>query len=157
MRKTYQALRTRASNMLIQDWITDDPAPPYYEYPPSLSPHPFMGLGKFVVGRIHQMRSGKSYLTAHPSWSDEDPDPTCPRCEIGPESFQHALLTCLARQRARDLLLKDVSSLAHDVTTWTDPLLIRALGEYITDTKTGFPPDMLPDHYSPPPAPLAPD
>ena len=150
MRKTYQALRARARNMLVQDWITDDPTPPYYEYPPSLSPHPFMGLGKFVAGRIHQMRSGKSYLAAHPSWSDEDADPTCPRCERGPESFQHAILICPARQRARDLLLKDVSSLAHDATTWSDPLLIRALSEYITGTRTGFPPDMLPDHYSPP-------
>jgi len=49
--------------------------------------YPFMGLGKFVAGRIHQMRSAKSYLAAHRSWSDESPDPTCPRCETGPESF----------------------------------------------------------------------
>jgi len=55
MRRTYQALRARARNMLIQDWSNDDPTPPYYEYPPSLSPHPFMGLGKFVAGRVHQM------------------------------------------------------------------------------------------------------
>ena len=115
-----------------------------------------MGLCKFVAGRIHQMRSGKSYLAAHPSWSDEDPDPTCPRSGIGPESFQHAILTCPAREQARDLLLKAVSSLAHDATTWSDHLLIRALGEYITTTKTGFPPDMLPDRYSPP-TPPSPD
>jgi len=157
MRKTYQALRTRARNMLVQDWITDDPTPPYYEYPPSLSPHPFMGLGQFVTGRIHQMRSGKRYLAAHPSGSDEDLDTTCPRCKIGPESFQHAILTCPARQQARDLPLKGVSSLAHDATTWTDPLRIRALGGLITDTKTGFPPDMLPDHYFPPPTLLSPN
>ena len=99
MRKTYQPLRTRARNMLIQDWDTDNPAPPYYEYPPSISPHPFMGLGKFVAGRIHQMRSGKSYLAAHPSWFDENPDPTCPRCGTVPESFQYAVLTCPARTR----------------------------------------------------------
>jgi len=155
MRKTYQALRTHARNMLIQDWGTDDPAPTYYESPPSLSPHPFMGLGKFVAGRIHPMRSAKSYLAAHPSWSDEKPDPTCPRGETRPESFQHGVLSCPARTRVRDLLLKDVSSLAHDATTWSDPLLIRALGEYITDTKTGFPPDMLPDRHTPltPPSP----
>jgi len=141
--------------MLIQDWDTDDPGPLYYEYPPALPPHPFMGLGKFVAGRIHQMRSAKSYLAAHPSWSDENPDPNCPRCETGPESFQHAILSCPARTRVQDLLLKDVSSMAHDATTWSDPLLIRALGEYLTDTKTGFPPDMLPDRHSPftPPSP----
>jgi len=55
MRKTYKAIRTGARNMLIRDWVPDDPVPPYYEYPPYLSPHPFMGLGKFVAGRIHQM------------------------------------------------------------------------------------------------------
>ena len=157
MRKTYQAHRARARNMLIEDWVTDDPAPPYYKYPPSFSPHPFMGLGKFVVGRIHQMRSAKGYLAAHPSWSDEDPDPTCPWCETRPESFQHAILTCPARTWVRELLLKEVSSLAPDATLWSDPLLIRALGEYITDTKTGFPPDMLPDRYSTLATPPSPD
>jgi len=59
MRRTNQALRTCARNMLIQDWVTDDPAHPAYEYRPSLSPHLFMGLGKFVAGRIHKMRSAK--------------------------------------------------------------------------------------------------
>jgi len=150
MRRTYQALRTCARNMLIQDWSSDDPTPPYYEYPPSLTPHPFIRLGKFLGGRIHQRRSAKSSLAAHPSWSDENPDPTCPRCGTGPESFQHAVLTCPARTRVRDLRLKKVSSLAHDAPIWSNPTLIRALGEYITDTKTGFPPDMFPDQHSPP-------
>jgi len=103
------------------------------------------------------MRSAKSYLAAHPSWFDEDPDPTCPRCQTTPESFHHAILTCPARTRLRDLLLKDVSSLAPDGTTWSDPLVIRPLGEYITNTKTGFPPDMLPDCHSTPSEPPSPD
>ena len=101
MRKTYRARRNRARNMLLQDWTTDTPTPPYYEHPPSLSPHPFMGLGKFVAGRIHQMRAGKSYLAVHPSGFDENPDATCPRCGIGPESIQHPILTCPARSGAR--------------------------------------------------------
>ena len=147
MRKTYRALRARARHMLLQDWASEDPTPPYYEYPPSLSPHPFMGLGKFVAGRIHQMGAGKSYLAAHPSWSTEDPDPTCPRCGTEPETFRHAVLACPARARDRDLLVEDVSSLAQDATLWTDPLLVRALGEYITNTKTGFPPDMIPEDF----------
>jgi len=83
MRKTYQALRARARNMLRQDRATDAPVPPYYEYAPFLSPHPFMGLGKFVAGRIHQMRAAKSYLTTGPSWFDENPDLTCPCCGTG--------------------------------------------------------------------------
>jgi len=150
MKRTYQALRTRARNMLIQDWATDAPTSPYYEYPPSLSPHPFRGLGKFVAGRIHQMRAGKSYLAAHPSWFDENPELTCPRCGIEPESFQHAVLTCPARARVRELLLKEVSSLGHDAPLWTEPHLIRALGDYISETRTGFPPDMIPGSFSPP-------
>jgi len=75
------------------------------------------------------------------------------RCETGPQSFQHAVLTCPARTRARNLRLKEVSSLAHDAPIWSDPTLIRAQGEYITDTRTGFPPDMLPDQFSPPSTP----
>jgi len=99
MRKTYQALRTRTRNILIPDWVTNDPAPRYYKYPPSRPPHPIMGLGKFVAGRIHQMRSAKRYLAAHPSWFDENPDLTCTWCATGPESFQHAILTCPAPTR----------------------------------------------------------
>jgi len=158
MKRAYQVLQARARNMLLQDWTTDAPTPSYYDYPPSLTPHPFMGLGKFVGGRIHQMRVAKSYLAAHPSWFDEDPNLTCPRGGTRPETFQHAILTWPARARDRDLLLKDVSSLGQDATLWTEPHLLRALGEYITDTKTGFPPDMIPECFfvsfpSPPPAP----
>jgi len=114
MRKTYQALRARARHMLLQDWAEEDPRPLYYDYPPSLTPHPFMGLGKFVGGRIHQMRAAKSYLAAHPSWSNKEPNLTCPQCENEPQTFQHAILSCPAQTRDRDLLLKDVSSLGHD-------------------------------------------
>jgi len=150
MRKTYQALRARARHMLPQELAKEDPTPPYYHYSPSLNPHPFMGLGKFVAGRIHQMRVAKSYLAAHPSWSDEDPNLTSPRCEIEPKTLQHAILSCPARARDRDLLLKDVSSLGQDQNIWTDPHLIQALGEYITTTKTGFPPNMIPEGFFPP-------
>ena len=114
MRKTYQALRTRGRNMLLQDWATDAPTPPYNEYPPSLTPHPFMVLLKFLAGRVHQMRAAKSYLAAHPSWFEDDPNPTCPRCGTESETFHHAILTCPARARVRDLLLKGVTSLGQD-------------------------------------------
>ena len=67
MKRTYQALRDRARNILLQDWATAAPTPPYYDYPPTLSPHPFMGLGKFMAERIHQMRAAKGYLATHPS------------------------------------------------------------------------------------------
>ena len=97
------------------------------------------------------MRAARRYLAAHTSWFDEDPDPTCPRCGTEPETFTHAILTCAARTRVRDLLLKDVSSLGPATDLWTEPLLVRALGEYITNTKTGFPQDMTPEDSHPPP------
>ena len=104
------------------------------------------------------MRASKSYLAAHPSWFNEDPNLTWPRCETEPETFQHAILTCPARSRDRDLLLKDVSSLGHDATQWSEPPLVQALGEYITNTRTGFPPDMIPeDFFHPFPRPPPPD
>jgi len=134
--------------MLLQDWATDAPTPPYSQDPPSFSPHPFMGLGKFVAGRIHQMGAAKSYMAPHPSWFDENPDLTCPRCGIELASFQHTIFTGPARTRVLGLLLKELCSLGHDAIVRTEPHLIRALGQYITDTITGFPPDMSPD-YSP--------
>jgi len=133
--------------MLLQDGATDAATPSYYEYPPSLTPRPFMGLGKFVAGRVHQMRAGKGYLAAHPSLFNEDPDLTCPRCGTEAETFQHAILTCPAQARVRDLLRKAISSLGQDATLWSRPHLIRALGEFIADTKTGFPLDMIPECF----------
>jgi len=139
MRRTYRALQAQTRHMLLQDWATEDPTPPYYNYPPSLTPHPFMGLGKFVAGRIRQMRAAKSYLAVHPSWSDEDPDLTCPRCGTEPETFRHAILTCPARSRDRDLLLKDVSSLEHDATLWTDPTKYKPWASTSRSRKRAFP------------------
>jgi len=45
--------------MLLADWATNAPTPPYYEDLPSLTPHPFMGPGKVLARRIHQMRAAK--------------------------------------------------------------------------------------------------
>jgi len=38
MRKTYRSLRARARHLLLQDWTEEGPTPPYYDYPPSLTP-----------------------------------------------------------------------------------------------------------------------
>ena len=79
MRVAYRPLRGRAKALLQQDWKKMAPAPPYYTYPLSLVPHPFMGLGKFVAGRIHQIRAQKSYLAVHPLWSHVLDSKHCPR------------------------------------------------------------------------------
>lgn len=64
MTPTYRALKGRARAVLLSEWASDAPTPPDYKHPPLLSPYLFMGLGKFVAQRIHQMRASKSYLTA---------------------------------------------------------------------------------------------
>ena len=67
MTNAYRALKRRAQTLMMEHWRSL-PLPNYYPYPLHLSPHPFMGLGKFMAGRVLQMRSQKSYLAAHPSW-----------------------------------------------------------------------------------------
>jgi len=69
-----------------------------------------------VAEMIHQMRAVKSYVAAHHSWCDENPDLSCPRCATEPETFQQAILTCPARPKDRDLTVKEVSSFGHDAT-----------------------------------------
>ena len=66
--RSYSALKAFLKGHLLQDWLLQSPPPLSYPYPPRLVPHPFMGLDRFTAGRIHQMRSRKSYLKAHPNW-----------------------------------------------------------------------------------------
>jgi len=140
---SYARLKLRAKQHLLSDWAAI-PAPPYYPYPPSTSPHPFMGLGKFVAGRIHQMRSGKSYLAAHPSWGNPDADLSCPMCSEAPQTFEHAILSCPSSALQRSRLLQGVSDLAPEAQVWSDQQLLIALAEFICTTATGFPPGMPP-------------
>ena len=152
MLKTYLALKKRAQDALLADWRL-------YTRPPDTTPispgsHHTPWLDKFVAGRIHQMRAGKSYLAAHPSWWSELPDHTCPRCASAPETFSHAVLHCQRKSRVRSLLLGEVSSLGEGSPLWSNDHLIRALGQYITATHTCFPAEMHPP--SPPPSPSLP-
>jgi len=73
-----------------------------------------MGLPKFDAGRLHQMRSGKTYLRANPPWDDHAPT-TCPSCNKAPESFEHAILHCSAKEPARDRHLQGVTELGPNV------------------------------------------
>jgi len=94
MDNTYSALKKRVREALLAEWASLFPTPGYYLHPRALSPRPFMGVGKFVAGRIHQMRAGKSCLAAHPTWRSPDADTSCPRCGLEPETFEHAILSC---------------------------------------------------------------
>jgi len=141
---SYTALKKESRAILLLQWRSLAPPPPGYPYPPSLTPHPFMGLPKFLAGRFHQMRSGKSYLAAHPSWFNRDTPSTCPRCRASAETFEHAILHCVARHRLKESLLLTLTSLDAASPLWSSDQDIAALSRFIALTATGFPPDMFP-------------
>jgi len=78
MDNTCSALKKRVRKALLEEWSRLFLIPGYYHHPPALSPRAFIGLDKFIAGRIHQMRAGKSYLAAHPTWRTPDADSSCP-------------------------------------------------------------------------------
>jgi len=119
MDNTYSALKKRVRETLLTESAALSPTPGYYLHPPALSPRPLMGLGKFVARRIHQMRAGKSYLAAHPTWRSPDADTSCPRCGLEPETVEHAILSCPSRQHSRSLLLHGVTDVGPEAPLLT--------------------------------------
>jgi len=107
----FAALKKESRAILLLHWASLAHPPPDYEYLPSLTPHPFMGLPKFLASHFHQMRSGKSYLAAHQSWYNRDTPSTCPRCRVAAETFENAILHCEARRHLRESLLPTLPSL----------------------------------------------
>ena len=155
---TYSALKKRVREALLEEWSLLFPTPGYYHHLPALDPRPFMGLSKFITGRIHQMRAGKGYLAAHPPWRSPAADTSCPCCGLEPETFEHAILTCPSRQGAHSRLLHAVSSVIQDAPLWSSLPLLKRLATFIGVTSTGFSPTMFPPSTPPssPPLPLSP-
>src|SRR5207237_5299778 len=88
MTAAYRGLQGRSRRLLLEDWKRLAPPPDYYSFPLRLSPHPLMGLAKFMSGRIHPLVARKSYLVAHPSSSDGLPlTNLCPRSRAQPATF----------------------------------------------------------------------
>ena len=145
MSAAYCALQWKALSLMLEHWRSFFPVPAYYTFPLSLSPHPFMGLGKFMAGRIHPMLAHKSYLAAHPSWFDISPSKLCPLCGDEQETFSHTVLRCPAKAPTRLRHLQGVSSVAPDSPLWSSPTILLALAFYIRETGTNFPPDMPPE------------
>ena len=151
MTNAYRALKRRAQTLMMVHWRSL-PLPDYYPYPLQLLPHPFTGLGKFMVGRIHQMRSQKSYLAAHPFWFNARDSTVCPLCGDEPETFSHAILRCPAKASARACHLPGVSSVEQDAPLWSSSSFLLSLAAFINATGTAFSPDML---SSPPSSPVS--
>jgi len=134
---SYARLKARAKQHTLTDWYSD-PTSDYYPYPPTTQPHPLMGLGRFVAGRIHQMRSGKSYRAAPTSWENPDHDTTCPLCSDVPQSFEHAILSCPSTAGQRSRLLQGLSDLGPEAPMRSDQQRHIGLAEFIRVTATGF-------------------
>ena len=144
MDNTYSGLKKRIRETLLDEWSSLFPTPGYYLHSPALQPRPFMALGKFVGGRIHQMRAGKSYLAAHPTWRSPDADTSCPRCGLEPKAFEHAILSWPSRQHRRSRLLHGVTGPCPEARLWSSLPLLKRLATFISVTSTGFPPSMFP-------------
>src|SRR6266403_2103220 len=144
MKSAYLTLTRKARPLMLDHWRNFQPTSTYYPFPLSLSPHPFMGLGKFMAGRIHQMQAQKSYLAAHPSWFNMDTSRICPLCGDEQETFSHAILRCPAKEIARSRHLQDVSSVDPGAPLWTSLCSLLALGAFIRTTATNYPPDLFP-------------
>jgi len=140
--RSYPQLKLQCRSLLMSEWEEAAPDPARYPYRPSLKPHPFMGLDKFTAGRLHQMRSGKSYIRAHPSW-DSDTPTTCPSCQSAPETFEHAILHCSAKGPSRTRHLQGVLDIGPDAPVWSSAALLGALARFVKSTATGFPPGMF--------------
>jgi len=141
---TYQALRAPLLQSPLPDWLDlSPPVPLSYPYSDCLTPHAFTGLPRFICGRMHQMRTGSSYLAAHVSWWSRDSSTIDPFCEEDDESFQHAILLCPAKAQPRLTHLAGVDDIGPDGPLWLLVPLLRVLAEYLYATRTGFPPTML--------------
>jgi len=140
--RSYRQLKLKCKYLLMEEWDQAAPDPARYPFRPSLKPHPFMGLDKFTAGRLHQMRAGKSYLHAHPSWDSEVPT-MCPSCLSAHETFEHAILQCPAKEPARTRHLQGVLDLAPDAPVWYSAALLGALARFIKSTATAYPPGMF--------------
>ena len=152
MTNAYRALKWRAQSLMMEQWRSL-PLPDYYPYPLHLSPYPFMGLGKFMAGRIDPMRSQKSYLAAHPSWFNAHDSSLCPLCGDEPGTFSHAILGCPAKASAQARHLQGVSSVGPDAPLWSLSSLLVSLAAFIRATGTAFTPHMLPSY--PPSSPVS--
>src|SRR5207302_7589701 len=126
--------------------------PDYYHPQYSTTPHPFMGLDRFTAGCFHQMRAGKSYLAAHPSWHTPQHATSliCPRCDSAPEDMTHALLDCPATTTLRQKYMLSVRSVSPAAPLWASTHLLVEAANFIHAARINYPP---PKPNNPPPAP----
>jgi len=134
----YPELRLLCRNLLLRQWEQAAPDSAEYPYRPSPSPHLVMGLNRFTAGHLPQMRSGKRYVRVHPS-GDSDVPTTCPRCDLAPETFQHAIHRCPAKELARSRHLQGVTDIGLNAPALSLASLLGPLVPFISLTARPFP------------------
>jgi len=137
-RRLYPQLTLRCRHLLFKELEALAPDLVSYPYHPSLKSYPFIGLNKFDAGRLPQIRSGKIYLRADPTWDNHDPT-TCQRCKEFLEAFENSILSCPTKEPARARLLRAVSALGPEAPVLCSAALLAALSRFIKSTRTGFP------------------
>ena len=122
---------------------TDERYSSYYEYrPPSRKCWNFMTLSKFSAGQIDQMRANKSYLNTQTDWSNQDRDPTCPKCKQGFEMLAYIVhsLTLEGDRRQKNVQAIDMTA---DSGLWKgtkkEMKLLGVFSSYILRNRINFP------------------
>lgn len=100
-----------------------------------LPPHLFMNLDKFIAGRLHQMKAGKSYLLSQPLWNIHHSSPICSKCEKDDETLKH-LFTCLVLQESCTIILSTVQ----EDPFWDRSEHINKIAQFIHLYKINYPP-----------------
>jgi len=144
MKAAYFSLKAKARLLILDNWRLEHPPPPYYSFPLALTPHPFMGVGKFMASRIYQMRAQKGYLAAHPSWSASGPSQRCPLCGEEQETVSHGIQHSPAKDAPRTHHLQSLTSVGPDAPLWSSVSLLSSLAAYIQAAATNYPMAMCP-------------
>jgi hypothetical protein len=117
--------------------------PPYYEYrPPFRNCWNFITLPKFQSGRVHQMRSSKSYLNAQTDWSSEGRNTQCDRCGEAPQTFQHIIQECPALAEFRIGQDPEMFNIAPQSALWEENKggeLVKKFSSFVTKHIINFP------------------
>jgi len=152
MTNLYRARQGRTQLLLLDEWRCLVLPPSYYTFPLSLTPHPFIGLAKFMAGRIHEMTAHPTYLPSDPSWFRLDGFTHCPRCREEEETFTQAILRCSQHATIESASSKVFLVCALNSPLWASKELLLALAAFIPATATNYPSDMFP---SLPPSPAS--
>ena len=113
--------KSRLHRLAHNEWTNQLRSTRYYEEngPRRVVPGDQLGLTRLESVELARIRTGHSMLLrAHRHWLKQEPDATCPECELEDETLTHLLTDCPARALLR-----------RDVFGRDDPTVKEALGD----------------------------